>query len=381
MRKTFLISLVFQWMALLAFTPHAPAQEVGPARFFDMQAVRDESTLDTTILNDQVRDSTVRPGKLVRVIELGFTSEHWKGLDWKYPARVYVPQGYRGEGTAGIIGTERQFFDWPHWPRQKIPGTEQDTEAQYAKATAIDLNMPIMVFANSAQDYWGLNESNMPGHALKKMLETGDVTWNGYHPITMAYLRAITLMHSLPGVLKQRAVLMGCSKRGQVVTLTTGIDPAHVGGVMATCHFGANTLYFLARNFAEFEPSVGGPDTPRTGPGFQSAEQLPKAINNPLGLQLLVHYDAYMWRDSILSSFLVAVGTNDKVFAQGTSNSMLKEMKGGKGFLAVDNLRHPWVSSKHLAAWRMWLAHKVPGNGAAGNFAAQLPLRDGHCLA
>ena len=28
-----------------------------------------------------------------------------------------------------------------------------------------------------------------------------------------------------------------------------------------------------------------------------------------------------------------------------------------KAFLAIDNITHTWVSDKHLAAWRMWLAH------------------------
>lgn len=360
MRKSSLVSL-FVHLIALSFTPHVLAEDVGPARFFDMQTVRDESTLDTTIHKDQVRDSIVRPGKQVRIIELGFTSQHWKGLEWKHPARIYVPQDYLGDGNAGIIGTERQFFDEPHWPRHKIPNTGQDTEAQYAEATAIDLNMPIMLFANPPQDYWGLSESDMTGYALKKMLETGDLTWNGYHPIAMSYLRAITVMHSLPSVRTQRAVLLGCSKRGQAVSVTTGIDPDRVAGVMATCHFGGNTLNFLAKKFAEFGPSVGGPDTPRAGPGFQPAEQLLRNLNNPVGLQMLVHYDPYMWRDSIRSSFLVAVGTNDEFFALGTPNSMLREMKGDKAFLAIDNLRHSWVSSKHLAAWRMWLAHTFRG--------------------
>lgn len=59
-------------------------------------------------------------------------------------------------------------------------------------------------------------------------METGDLTWNGYYPIAMAYLRAITLMHALPGVRTERAVLMGCSKRGVAVSIATGVDPDRV---------------------------------------------------------------------------------------------------------------------------------------------------------
>ncbi|WP_316151083.1 PhoPQ-activated protein PqaA family protein [Cupriavidus sp. BIC8F] len=363
----------------------AQAQPVGPAAFFDMQAVRDESTLAPVISRDAVVPSRARPGKRVRVIELRFTSQDWKGLSWTHPARIYVPDDYQGGGHAGIIGTERQFFGEPAWPRHTIPGTGLNTEAEYAEGTAIDLGMPVMLFSNPAEDYWGMNESDLTGYALKQVMETGDLTWNGYYPIAMAYLRAITLMHNLPGVRTERAVLMGCSKRGFAVSIATGVDPDRVAGVMATCYYGGNSLYFLARKYAEFGPGVGGPAQQRTGPGFQPADAVLRTINNPTGFRMLTHFDPYMWRKQVRSSFLVALGTNDEFFALGTPNSMLTEMSGDKAFLAVDNLPHSCVSAKHLAAWRMWLAHtflgrKLPaieasGVAQGGQFAVQASVR------
>ena len=65
-----LICRVLLGLLTLTFTALAPAQEVGPARFFDLPAIRDESTLATTIRSDVVRASGVRPGQRVRVIEL-----------------------------------------------------------------------------------------------------------------------------------------------------------------------------------------------------------------------------------------------------------------------------------------------------------------------
>jgi PhoPQ-activated pathogenicity-related protein len=242
-----------------------------------------------------------------------------------------------------------------------------------------------MLFSNPAEDYWGMNESDLTGYALKQVMETGDLTWNGYYPIAMAYLRAITLMHNLPGVRTERAVLMGCSKRGFAVSIATGVDPDRVAGVMATCYYGGNSLYFLARKYAEFGPGVGGPAQQRTGPGFQPADAVLRTINNPTGFRMLTHFDPYMWRKQMRSSFLVALGTNDEFFALGTPNSMLTEMSGDKAFLAVDNLPHSWVSAKHLAAWRMWLAHtflgrKLPtieasGVAQGGQFAVRASVR------
>lgn len=120
----------------------------------------------------------------------------WLGLLWTHPARIYVPDGYQGSGNAGIIGTERNFFDEPASARHTILSTTLDTE--YAEGTAIDLGMPVMQFANQAEDYWGVNEPDLASYALMKVMEPGDLTWNGYYPIAMAYLRAITLMHACP---------------------------------------------------------------------------------------------------------------------------------------------------------------------------------------
>lgn len=32
------------------------------------------------------------------------------------------------------------------------------------------------LFANPAEDYWGMNESHLTGYAQKKVMETGDLT-------------------------------------------------------------------------------------------------------------------------------------------------------------------------------------------------------------
>lgn len=335
----------------------ARAENAGPSDLFDMAAIHDETTLDTQIASDSVRPSKVRPGKKVRVIELKFTSQNWHGMVWKHPARIYVPKGYQGGGNAGIFATARSFFEDPASPQLTIPGTTENTEEQYAEATAIDLNLPIMVFSNPPEDFMGLDENDLTGFALKKAVETGDLTWYSYVPITTGYLRAITLMHSLPGIKTERAMIMGCSKRGAAVSLATGVDPTRVAGIMSACYTGGNTLYGVAKQFAEFGPSVRGPENNRTGPGHMSAEELLHTINNPFGLEIIKRFDPYIWRDQIKAKYFVVLGTNDQFFALGAADSMMKELQGDKAFVALDNVKHTWVSPKHLAAWRLWLAH------------------------
>ncbi|MFM0212193.1 PhoPQ-activated protein PqaA family protein [Paraburkholderia sediminicola] len=344
--------------------------DVGPARFFDMQEVSDEQTLETAVASDRVVESRHRAGRKVRIVELTFTSQHWKGLVWRHPARIYVPDNYDGTGVAGIIGTERQFFEAGDWARRTIPETDLDTEAEYAEGTALDLGMPVMIFANPADCPFGLDESDFTGYALKKVLETQDLTWNGFYPIAKAYLRAITLLHSLDGIRTARAVLLGNSKRGLSVCIAAGADPERVAGVMACGYHGGNNLYHISRKFAEFGADVGGPSEQewgkRAGPGFQGADALLRTLNNPTGFRMLMHFDPYIWRYQIKSAYLVALGTNDEFFALGTPNSMMTEMSGDKGYLAIDNVRHTWVSEKHLCAWRMWLAHTFLGRSIPG---------------
>ncbi|MEK7345857.1 MAG: PhoPQ-activated protein PqaA family protein [Pseudomonadota bacterium] len=348
-----------RWMCLLPLLclSIAHAVEIGPAKFFDMKALLDESTLETVISKDRVQPSKVRPGKNVRVIELKFTSQNWHGMVWKHPARIYVPDGYKGGGNAGIYGTHQLSFNAPYSAQQTIPGTQLNNEEQFGEATALDLDMPIMFFSNPSENLQGMNEDDLMGFAMKKALTTGDLTWDGYSAIATGYLRAITLMHSLPGVQTERAVLMGCSKRGVAVSLATGVDPQRIAGVMSACYQGGNQLYAIASKFAQFGPTVRGPAKVSNGPGYQPAEGLLRAFNSPMGLAYLTAFDPYLWRGQIKSNYLVTLGTNDEFFALGAANSMMKEMPGDKAFLAVDNLPHTAVSQKHLAAWRMWLAH------------------------
>ncbi len=343
----------------LATSPAAAkaAAKVGPAAFFNMPEILDESTLDTKIISDKIMPSSARPGKQVRVIELQFTSQNWKDMVWRHKARIYVPDGYQGGGNAGIIGTERDFFDDPTWYRLKIVGTSQNTEAEYAEGTAIDLGTPIMMFSNPPEDFMGMDESDLMGYSLKKAAETGDLSWFGYVPITRAYLRAITLMHSLPGVRTEHAVITGCSKRGMAVSMATGVGDNRLAGVMPTCYYGGNNLYALSKRFSEFGADVRGPEKDRSGPGFQPAENVLRSFNNPLGFALLTHFDPYMWRSRINVPFVVTLGTNDQFYALGSANSIIKEMSGDRAFIAIDNTNHTWVSPKHLAAWRLMLAH------------------------
>lgn len=118
----------------------------------------------------------------------------------------------------------------------------------------------------------------------------------------------------------KQAVLMGCSKRGHAVCITTGVDPDRVKGVMATCNPGGNNLYLLAMKFAQFGPDIRGPKEAHAGPGYVSASVGLRGVNHPLGFRTLSAYDSYIWRDQIKSSLLVAIGTNDEFFGLGSSN-------------------------------------------------------------
>jgi PhoPQ-activated pathogenicity-related protein len=171
-------------------------------------------------------------------------------------------------------------------------------------------------------------------------------------------------------------VLMGCSKRGSAVCIAAGVDPRRVAGVMATCYPGGNHLNILALKYYSFGPDIGGPAEERTGPGYQSARNMLKVMNNPLGFRNLMAFDPYLWRDQIKPAFLVAIGTNDEFYGLGAPNEMLAEMPGDKAFLAVDNLPHSWVSEKHLAAWRMWLAKAFFGREIPSVTVSTLPSDD-----
>jgi len=329
---------------------------VGPAPLFNLAAICDESTLETRITRNEVVESTARAGKKIRRIHLEFISSLWHDFVWSHRAHIYVPGDYRPDGNVGIIGTAWEFFE-EGYERAIIQETGLGTESEYAEGTALDLGMPIMIFAVPGEDINGMHESDLMGYAALKLFESGDLTWYGYYPIVTAYLRAITLCHSLPAIGARRAVLFGCSKRGHAVCIATGVDPERVAGITTTCYPGGNHLYHIAMKFADFGPDIGGPAEDRSGPGYQPASVLLRTFYTPIGLQTMTTYDPYFWRGKIRSSYLVAIGTNDEFFGLGSSNEMMRQFDGDKAFLAVDNLSHTWVSQKHLIAWRMWLQH------------------------
>jgi PhoPQ-activated pathogenicity-related protein len=335
---------------------------VGPGQLFDMREILDESTLEFTITRDEVSESAVRPGKRIRIIHLAFTSQQWHGFVWRHCAHLYLPDEYQPDGKVGIIGVNWQFFS-QDYERAFIQETGLGTEAEFAEGVAVDLQIPILIFAVPGEDINGMHESDLMGYTMGKLYETGDFTWYGYYPLAKAYLRAITLLQCIPDVRAQKAVLFGCSKRGNAVCIASGVDPQRIAGVMAACYPGGNTLYSVAMKFAQLGPDVGGPEEERTGPGYLPARTLLNSLNTPFGLQMLMCYDPFLWKERIKSSYLVAIGTNDEFFALGSSNEMIKQFHGDKAFLAVDNLPHTWVSEKHLAAWRMWLAHNFFGRG------------------
>ncbi len=131
---------------------------LGPAGLFDMAEILDPNTLAIDISEDTELESKARKGKRVRRIQLKFTSQDWHGFLWNHRARIYVPTDYRGDGYVGIIGTCCEF-EVPGHERKRIPGTELDTEAEYAEGTAIDLRILMMFFSTPGEEINGMFNS------------------------------------------------------------------------------------------------------------------------------------------------------------------------------------------------------------------------------
>ena len=348
---------------------------VGPSKFFNLKEIYDESTLEIEINQDKIIENNVRKGNNIRFMDLIFTSQNWHESIWKHRARIYIPENYQNDGNVGIIGAHMDFVpeknyivggeavkDMPHLARGTIIGSDNlGTEAEFCERTAIDLGSPIMLFNTPGDLIFRLDESDLMGYGLKKLGETFDMTWFPYLPIVKSYLRAITLLHSIPEIKAQRAVLFGNSKRGVSVSIATGVDPDRIAGILCTGAHGGNTLYMTLLKYAQLGPNVGGPAVERMGPGFLPAERLLEILNSPAGFFLLMTFDPYIWRQQIKSSFMIAIGTNDEFTGLGTPDGMIKNFEGDKAILYIDNLPHTWTSIKHLNAWRMWLAHIYRG--------------------
>jgi PhoPQ-activated pathogenicity-related protein len=391
MKKVLLTIFIFSiCLALSLFLARGKIQDymayrlIGPASYFDLDEIKDPSTLDIKIAQNEIVDSQSRPGEKVRVIKLSFTSQNWHGSTWRHPATIYVPFDYQGDGNVGIIATNRSFQgpsktqsqttqpaklnaeSYPEhlrhlYNRQTIPGSELNTEAEYAEGTALDLNIPIMIFPNPPTLIFNKDESDLMGYAMQMAIKTMDLSWAGYLPIATSYLRAITVLSSIEEIKAKKAVIMGCSKRGFAASIATGVGDERLAGIMGTCYYGGNILYDIMTKYASFGSGVGGPPVEKEGPAFQPAEKLLAQVNGPAGNLGTMAFDPYIWKKKITTPYFIALGTNDEFYGLGAPNGMMSELEGDKAFLYVDNLRHTWVSTKHLHAWRSWLGHVFYG--------------------
>jgi hypothetical protein len=84
---------------------------VGPGQLFDKLEILDESTLEISIVRDEIIESSVRPGVNIRLIHLAFTSQLWHGYVWRHSAHLYLPEEYQPDGNVGIMGVNWQFFE------------------------------------------------------------------------------------------------------------------------------------------------------------------------------------------------------------------------------------------------------------------------------
>mgnify|MGYP001826750811 CR=1 FL=1 len=125
--------------------------KTGPAVMFDMNKILDSETLDIKLIRDEIIESQARTGMSVRFIELEFKSQNWHGFVWKHFTKIFIPSDYSGEGNIGIIGQKWQDFE-DGSDRSVIPETGKGTIAEYAEGTALDLDLPIMIFAVPGED-------------------------------------------------------------------------------------------------------------------------------------------------------------------------------------------------------------------------------------
>jgi PhoPQ-activated pathogenicity-related protein len=334
--------------------------------YFDLEKIRDPAGLDIKLLKNVIENSQIYPKRKIRSIHLTFTSQRsWHGEKWTHRARIYVPDNYKMEGKVGIIGTNRNFVpetnyemgESEHFKRGKLYKTEIKTEPEFCERTALDLGIPIMIFTNPGSKIFGLEEGALMGYTLEKIGETEDMSWYGYGAITYAYLRAITLLSSLPELQAKKAVLFGHSKRGLASSIATRIDPERIAGVINSGQGGGNVLHYIATKFSEFGNRTINLDYKATGPGFVPASTNLMGMNSPLGFQSILIWDPYMWRDEIKVPTMIVLGSNDELLGAEAGHGMYPHLNCDKALVTVENLPHTWAASKILAAWRVWLGH------------------------
>ena len=120
----------------------------------------------------------------VKIINLRFTSQVWRGIPWEHALQVFVPKTVRYPKTALLFITGGN------------PGV---LDTSIGVNVAPKLEAPIAILYNIPNQplFDGKREDDLIAHTFQEYLTSGDETWPLLFPMTKSALRAMDVLQDL----------------------------------------------------------------------------------------------------------------------------------------------------------------------------------------
>jgi PhoPQ-activated pathogenicity-related protein len=279
----------------------------------------------------QKKDNTPLNATLAKtpsgLVEIDFKSQTWQGIVWKHKILVSLPE--KGATPNGLDPQTAILFITGDGPRN---GDYLDL-ALLAKATG----MPIaMLFNIPNQPIWDMKEDDLIAHTFQKYLETGDESWPLLFPMTKSAVRAMDCLGSMAqdlGILLNRFVVTGASKRGWTTWLTAASGDKRVVGIAPMVYDNLNLNAQMPgqiANWGEYSEQIA--DYTRRG--------LQAKLATPEGKRLSQMVDPYTYRAGIKVPTLIVNGANDAYWVADAHNRYWNDLRQPKWILQVPNSGH-----------------------------------------
>ena len=320
-----------------------------PSDLFDMQAIRNPSTLNLKILVDETYTNQ-ELGKQVRHMKMTFFSNTWFSVDIYGSADLYIPVPLPAEnkGNGAIIQDHSEALD---------PG--MNMQYDFGEKTALRFGLPVMVCNCSvpANDFGFPGETELSRSFREEMFQDNDMSKEIAYPLVYIYMRAMTAFNTRSEAGNPtRFVIGGSSKRGLTQWVVAAVDD-RVKGFMSSAFNSGNLVNF----WNLVDQDWGG----TSYIAISDAKTVLAWLDTENGKKYRQLYDPYEFRESIAVPFVMNVGTQDHLYPLESANAFFPALNNPKAFALIDNYPHGMGSMKHVINWRAtihrtFLGRKTP---------------------
>jgi hypothetical protein len=285
------------------------------------------------------------PERTMRLLELEFTSQVYRGVECRHRAVALLPAGGVPDtalGTAAIV----------------LGGgllEAEDPQRDWIEHVVLGLGVPVIdiMEAFDARLFGARNPGELMSFGDLEFMRTGDARQGGYYALAKIFSAAATVAGDLEEIRARRFIVTGGSKGGMAALIACAGD-ARIVGAFPTAWNSGNVLEYTRLKGERWGWDV---KPKQTGPAGETARSSLEMLSSQNGGDYLRLFDPAQWGDLLADTFVMpAVGTNDPLFHLLTDRYYYDELKCRKAFLRVPNYGHGREHALHASAWRFAVA-------------------------